>query len=535
MARVRIEWVPVQMYGLGRLGFDHMQLVFEPGDGGIGAQDDWFVMEGVREATDAGTFLGIEGADGRTTLATANLASRTELTDKIGTPEYRGSRELPYGGDEFRVWETISSYARDIEAEDYPYIAYGLPGSPTPTINSSSAIASLIHYSGLDPTQQLPFGLHLSPGVATLLGTSGDDHLRTEHGFTTILGGRGRDWFEGSAAPRQTEKFYGGEGDDVFHWSPGFNIVHGGQPQLEYAADGTDVMDYSGAGEVTITFNRHWFPHKVPNFVAVFDTGVDHLFSVERIQWNAKTDHIVLGKGIDLLEDDRVLQPSAFSSPSDARSAALVDASASGDAELIRAATGTDADDRMLGTDADDCIQAKAGDDTLYGGEGNDTLIGGAGSDGYVYLAGDGDDIIIDAADLSGIDELLLAGGISPAEVGVLRIGDADLLLTVPGGSVLVMDFFSSPSAGIERVVFDHAPAWTREDLILLAAETAPAHAGTFGDAFLAEPELLPASVAAASGAASDSEAAQPFDLPAEPTSPTLPDWSFEAHAFGFF
>ncbi len=126
-------------------------------------------------------------------------------------------------------------------------------------------------------------------------------------------------------ARRQTEKFYGGEGDDVFRWSPGFNIVHGGQPQLDYDADGTDVIDYSGAGEVTITFNRHWIAHKVPNFVAVSEHGIDHLFSVERIQWNAKTDRIVLGEGIDLLEDDRVLQPSSSLPPGDTRVAWLVE------------------------------------------------------------------------------------------------------------------------------------------------------------------------------------------------------------------
>ena len=43
LPRVRIEWVPVQMYGLGHLGFDHLQLVFEPGESGRSAQDDWFV------------------------------------------------------------------------------------------------------------------------------------------------------------------------------------------------------------------------------------------------------------------------------------------------------------------------------------------------------------------------------------------------------------------------------------------------------------------------------------------------------------
>lgn len=242
MPRVRIEWMPVQLYGLGHLGFDHLQLVLEPGDASA-RQDDWYVMEGVRDATSDGIVLGVQGADGRTTLSIANLAARAELAEKIGTPEGRGSRPLPYEGDELRAWDTMSSYARDIEAEDYPYIAFALPGSPAPTINSSSAVASLIHYSGLDPTQSLPYGMRLSPGMSTLLGTGGNDDMRVEHGFTTLVGGSGDDALRGGETDRQTEKFFGGPGNDVVRWSPGFNIVHGGQPQLAYAADGADVID----------------------------------------------------------------------------------------------------------------------------------------------------------------------------------------------------------------------------------------------------------------------------------------------------
>jgi Ca2+-binding RTX toxin-like protein len=484
MARVRIEWMPVQLYGLGLLGFDHLQLVFEPGEGGLSRQDDWFVMEGVRDATRDGTFLGIEGADGRTTLSVANLAARAELTSKIGTPEHRGSRTLPLDGDAFGAWETMSSYARDIEAEDFPYIAFGLPGSPVPTINSSSAIASLIHYCGLDPTQQLPYGIHLSPGMATLLGTGADDRMRIEHGFTTLLGGSGADSFEGSTARPQTEKFYGGSGDDVFRWSPGFNIVHGGQPQMDYASDGTDVIDYSGAGEVTITFNRHWIPHKVPNFIAVSDAGIDHLYSVERIQWNAKTDRIVLGKGIDLLEDNRVKQPVSSLNGGEMHAASLLDA-------------GRASGERLVGNDADEVIVGDGGGDTLYGGAGDDTLAGGAGSDGYVYLPGDGMDVIIDNAGNTDVDELLLAGGIAPEDVGVFRAGDADLLLMLPGGgSVTVSGFFAASGAGIDRVVFDHAPAWTRAELAVRAVEALADYAHLHGggaDLFLAADQAVPA------------------------------------------
>jgi hypothetical protein len=97
MPCIRIEWLPVQLFALGLLGFDHLQLVYQPDDT-RSRQDDWYVMEGVREVARDGTFPGIEGADGRTTLSVVNLAAREELVAKIGTPELRGSRCLACDG-----------------------------------------------------------------------------------------------------------------------------------------------------------------------------------------------------------------------------------------------------------------------------------------------------------------------------------------------------------------------------------------------------------------------------------------------------
>src|SRR5215470_13519530 len=128
MPRIRIEWIPVQSFGLGLLGFDHLQLVFQQSEvERPEGQDAWFVMEGVREEVPGAALLGIEGADGRTTLSVANLAAHEALVAKIGTPDFRGSRPLPYGGNEFQAWETMASFARDIEHQDFPYIAFGLP------------------------------------------------------------------------------------------------------------------------------------------------------------------------------------------------------------------------------------------------------------------------------------------------------------------------------------------------------------------------------------------------------------------------
>lgn len=527
MPRIRIEWTPVQRFSLGLFGFDHLQLVFQHDDSEPPRQqDDWYIMEGVRDDVAGTPYLGIEGASGRMTLAVANLAARDALVSKIGTPEHRGSRVLPYHGDEFRAWELMASYARDIEGEDFPYIAYGLPGSPTPTINSSSAIASLIYYSGLDPSLRLPFGMHLSPGMTTLLGTSGDDAMRVERGFTTLIGGAGNDTFAGGIDAHQIEKFYGGDDDDLFQWSGGFNIVHGGQPGLAYADDGTDVMDYSGAGIVNITFNRHWIPHKVPNYVAVLENGLDHLFSIERIQWNETTDRIVLGDGVDIVEDDVILAPGSQSSRSvdphqksgrllapdgdPAQVQCTADCSlaeSERNLELVGGAVsarGNDQSNRLLGNDHANTLYGLAGDDTLYGGGGNDVLEGGAGSDGYVYLPGDGDDVIIDG-NAAGIDELVLAGGITPEDVSLLRDAHApsDLLLGLAnGGSILLKGFFDGAPASIERIVFDRAPAWTREEIEARAATaptvttSAPPDTGdqlVFRAEFAADPPLVDA------------------------------------------
>jgi hypothetical protein len=81
--------------------------------------------------------------------------------------------------------------------------------------------------------------------------------------------------------------------------------------------------------------------------------------------------------------------------------------------------------------------------------------------------------VIIDGGLETDVDELILAGGIAPKDVSLHRPAQApdDLVLALAeGGRILIKDFFASPSYGIDRVVFDHAPAWTREDLQTFAA-----------------------------------------------------------------
>jgi hypothetical protein len=304
MPKIRIERYPVQTFKLGVLGFDHLQLVYQPDAMPVGeAQDSWLLIEGLREWTADGVRLSVEGWEGRTTLAEANGGIfGYDLTERIETPLSRGSRVVPVDGDAFSAWATMASFAGDIEAQGFPYIAFALPGSPTPTINSSSLISSLLYYVGVDIASVMPYGARLSPGTTTLIGSSGDDHLSTVNSFTTIVSGEGRDALEGGEEAGHIDKLYGGKDDGRFAWSKGFNILHGGQPGLAYEKDGVDLVSYAGAGTVRIDVNRDALPHYRPDFIVTTASGLDHLYSIEQIAWDPSRDHIVLGNGVGLVE-----------------------------------------------------------------------------------------------------------------------------------------------------------------------------------------------------------------------------------------
>lgn len=214
MPSVRVERLPVQTLGLGRFGFDHLQIVFRSDFGFTpAAQDDWFVIEGIREAGKDGVRLAVEGWHGGTTLSEAN-GGRTgaALTARIGTPESRDPREIAEGSDAIELWATLVSYAGDIHAQRFPYIPMTLPGSPLPIINSSSLVSSLLHHAGMDVEAAMPPGLRFSPGRKTLLGTSGNGTLAAGRSFTTVLAGAGDD--------RLKERDEPGSSDQKTLWPP---------------------------------------------------------------------------------------------------------------------------------------------------------------------------------------------------------------------------------------------------------------------------------------------------------------------------
>ncbi|MFN0217702.1 MAG: hypothetical protein ACKVP4_02690 [Hyphomicrobium sp.] len=150
MGTIRVEFVPVKKFGLGLLFFDHLHVVYQDETDVLDSQDYWYLLEGVIDGSAFAGTLGALGADGRTSLAVANDASREDLVAKIGTPEQRGSRILTTGPDALLKWDQVVAYGAAIEAQHFPYIAYAQPFSLSPTINSTSFIASALWSVGID-------------------------------------------------------------------------------------------------------------------------------------------------------------------------------------------------------------------------------------------------------------------------------------------------------------------------------------------------------------------------------------------------
>jgi VCBS repeat-containing protein len=362
------------------------------------------------------------GTDGTTYLSSANLASREELVAKIGTPESRGSRIVLTSPSANSEWTKMAAYGGEIDDQRFPYIAGAWPFSPTPTINSNSVIASLLWSIGIDVNLVLPFGIRRAPGTSTLIGTTDEDEMSTTSSFTQLVGGDGKDTFHGRVNLIWIEKFYGGNGDDWFIWSKGENIINGGQPDIRYASDGLDTIDYSGVGEVHIIATKHAVEHKSPTYISDFAGGSDQMFSIEQVAWDRKNDIVKLGQGVELLERPLLLDlkdnstgrgdtfgmgdgdaPLVIVAVDDQLTAVQTSANYGLDAgywvrsaEWIEGSRGNDkiyAGAMTFGVDGgagDDIIDGRLSaafsgesplgfDIELYGGDGDDTLVSGSG------------------------------------------------------------------------------------------------------------------------------------------------------------
>lgn len=295
MPRIRLERMAIRSFCLGLLGFNHLQLVFEPMAWGRQLQDDWFVIEGVRDGGRDGPRLGVQGADGTVSLSRANAASGPLLTERIGTPEQRLLVDLAVGPRAAELWQTFAASADDIERQLLPYVAYASPSSVLPTINSTSVIATLLHRAGLAMPSQMHRGALGSPGSETLIGTAGDDTLISSAAHTTLLGGPGDDRLVAGGGDGETLKFYGGSGNDTCLAAERLAVCHGGLPSHPPSQDGRDTAMFSSRTSATIDVPASAREGEVS--VAQANTQT-RLVSIEVLRWGDRNDEVRVGEGL---------------------------------------------------------------------------------------------------------------------------------------------------------------------------------------------------------------------------------------------
>lgn len=270
-------------------------------------------------------------------------------------------------------------------------------------------------------------------GNDTISGFVGSDTIVGGHGNDSLSGGNGNDTYvyaRGDGADVISEPTNGGSADKLVLQG----ITPGQVSAVRTGADVTLVINESAAGA-----GDGGSVKLIANLDDYADQGVDQIQFADGTIWTRADLRAMLapvgGAGADTM-------------------------------------TGTNANETLDAGAGNDSVQGLGGNDTLIGGAGNDSMNGGAGNDGYIWVRGDGTDVITEAANQGALDKLYLIG-VNAGDVALSRSG-TDVTLTVapstPGGTdggaiKLVADLDDYFSQGTEQIVFADGATWSQNDL----------------------------------------------------------------------
>ena len=266
-----------------------------------------------------------------------------------------------------------------------------------------------------------------------LFGQTGNDTLLGGDGLDQLFGGAGHDLLDGGAGANLLD---GGAGNDVYMVASAADVVN------EYANSGIDMIRTTMASLSLMTGRVGQYTH-VENlaydgrgdFVGIGnalnnnisggrgsdlltgDAGNDLLRGVggaDTLRGGSGADTLEGGAGADRLEGDDGMDCASYLEAQDRVVVSLSAAAgiaAKGDAlgdvfVLIENLQGSNFDDVLFGDQGANVLQGMAGDDELWSGAGRDLLQGGQGADTFIFVAGDGVDVVADFQD--GIDTILI-------------------------------------------------------------------------------------------------------------------------------
>lgn len=284
-------------------------------------------------------------------------------------------------------------------------------------------------------------------GEDTILGSSGDDVLRVKslsaaNSIETIDGGGGNDvlttFGEGDidltgVTVIGIERIAAGAGNSDVTGTDGADTIQAGNGANSlFGAGGDDTFLVTNNATTSDTFNGGDGNDRI------LGTADDNTISVQNLTAANSIETIDGGAGYDRIVG------SAFANTID-----LSTISVSGIEEI----DGGGNSDVITGSAGADFIKGNSGNDNLTGGGGNDTLEGGSGDDTYVFVPGDGQDLIRNNDAVSANDRLLFGGSVTANDVWFEQSGD-NLVVSILGSTdeVVFENWYTDPAATVDRI-----------------------------------------------------------------------------------
>ncbi|SNS94831.1 Hemolysin-type calcium-binding repeat-containing protein, partial [Micrococcales bacterium KH10] len=283
-------------------------------------------------------------------------------------------------------------------------------------------------YLRTDSTRFVIFGLagddmlQGNSSFDSLYGGDGDDRLIGGAGDDVLDGGTGDDRLEGGAG---ADVYVASEGNDIITDTDGDNILRFGPSvtpsDVTFSRSGSDaVITYPGG---SITYQK-WFYHSATS------TSHNTSYKFKAIEWaDGTTWNLDAIKATNWIINGTDGTDSLLGAP-------YLTATLRGLAGNDTLQGQGDSADLIDGGPGNDRLIGGAGDDVLDGGTGDDRLNGGIGAD--IYIASPGNDTIVD----TGNDSILrFEASVNPSDVVFSRSG-SDAVITYPGGSITFQKWF---------------------------------------------------------------------------------------------